>query len=310
VPSTKEKPDMNIIPLSLLLIARWLIYVISDGRKIPFNPHTLWPANSPDACASYDFVTDCLANARAHPDREPPVEGPRFDGIGFRFDWDATAPFAFIDLDKCRDLETGEIEPWALAIISRLNSYTEVSPSGSGLHVFVRTQQPPVGRCRRGRIEIYTRVRWSTITGQHLAGTPLDLEDRTSELLALHREVFGAVEPPAPLPPASPATTSPLTDAELLHLAKTAANGQHFRELFDGPVPPGDRSRLDFELVCKLMFWFGHDFDRVDRMFRQSALMRPKWLRADYRIRTMRAAAARVTEQYSPTLKKEKKHAA
>jgi primase-polymerase (primpol)-like protein len=105
-------------------------------------------------------------------------------------------------------------------------------------------------------------------------------------------------------------TTSPLTDAELLHLARTAANGRHFRELFDGPVPPGDRSRLDFELVAKLMFWAGHDFERVDRLFQRSALRRPKWFRADYRLRTMRAAAARVTEQYSPTLKKEVSHAA
>jgi putative DNA primase/helicase len=115
-------------------------------------------------------------------------------------------------------------------------------------------------------------------------------------------------EAPAPLPPAS-SSTSPLTDAELLHLALTAANGRNFHELYKGPVPPGDRSRLDFELNCKLMFWFAHDFERVDRVFRQSALMRPKWLRADYRIRTMRAAAARCTEQYNPTLKKEQTHA-
>ena len=138
----------------------------------------------------------------------------------------------------------------------------------------------------------------------------MDLEDRTSELLALHQEVFGVAEAPAPLPPASPTATSPLSDAELLHLARTAANGRRFRELFDGPVPPGDHSRLDFELNCKLLFWFGHDFDRVDRLFRQSALMRPKWLRADYRLRTMRNAAARCTEQYSPTLKKEVNRAA
>ena len=297
---------MTIIPISLLAIARWVLYVISCGRKIPLDPRTLRPSNGPDAYADYQFVANRLADAHASVDGA----GTRLDGLGFRFEYDATAPFAFIDLDHCRDPQTGEIEPWALAIISRLNSYTEVSPSGTGLHIFCRTQQPPEGGCRKGRIEVYTQSRWATVTGQHVDGTPVDLEDRTHELLALHQEVFGVAEAPALLPPASPATTSPLTDAELLHLAKTAANGRRFHELFSGPVPPGDRSRLDFELNCKLMFWFGHDFERVDRMFRQSALMRPKWLRADYRIRTMRAAAARVTEQYSPTLKKEKTHAA
>jgi putative DNA primase/helicase len=297
---------MTIIPTSLLAIARWILYVISCGRKIPLDPRTLRPSNGPDAYADYQFVANRLADAHASVDGA----GTRPDGPGFRFDYDETAPFAFIDLDHCRNPETGEIEPWALAIITRLNSFTEVSASGGGIHIYCRTQQPPEGGCRKGHVEIYSRARWATITGQHVEGTPLDLEDRTHELLALHQEVFGVAEAPAPLPPASSATTSPLTDAELLHLARTAANWKHFRQLFDGPVPPGDHSRLDYELVCKLMFWFGHDFDRVDRMFGQSALMRPKWLRADYRLRTMRAAAARVTEQYCPTLKKEKTHAA
>ena len=296
---------MTIIP-SLLIIARWILYKISCGRKIPLDPRTLRPSNGPDAYADYQFVAKRLADAHASVDGA----GTRPDGLGFRFEWDATAPFAFVDLDHCRDPQTGEIEPWALVIITRMNSYTETSPSRTGVHIFCRTQRPPEGRCRKGHVEIYTRSRWATITGQHVEGTPVDLEDRTHELLALHQEIFGVAEAPAPLPPASSMTTSPLTDAELLHLARTAANGRHFRELFDGPVPPGDRSRLDFELVCKLLFWFGHDFDRVDRLFQRSALRRPKWFRADYRLRTMRAAAARCTEQYTPSVTKEKTHAA
>jgi primase-polymerase (primpol)-like protein len=297
---------MTIIPVSLLAIARWVLYVISSGRKIPLDPHTLRPSNGPDSCADYQFVANRLTDAYTSVDGV----GARPNGVGFRFDWDTTAPFAFVDLDHCRDPQTGQIEPWALAIITRLNSYTEVSPSGTGLHIFCKTQRPPEGGCRKGHLEIYTRSRWSTITGQHVDGTPVDLEDRTAELLALHQEVFGVAEVPALQPSASSAITSPLTDAELLHLARTAANWRDFRKLFDGPVPPGDRSRLDFELVAKLMFWFGKDYERIDRLFRQSALMRPKWFRADYRIHTMRAAAARCHEQFSPTLKKEQTNAA
>jgi primase-polymerase (primpol)-like protein len=295
---------MNIIPLSLILIPRWFLYQVSDGRKIPINPYTLRPGNSRDSGSSYEFATERLATA----------EGQRYGGLIFRFDHDETAPFGFVDIDHCRNPQTGVIEPWALDIIKELGSYTEVSPSGTGVHILCRTERPPSGGCRKGRIEIYTRARCATVTGQHLTGTPLDLEDRTSELLELHQEVFGAVEPPAvpvpELPVLASTTTSPLTDAELLHLARTAANGRRFRELFDGPVPPGDHSRLDFELVCKLLFWGGHDFERVDRLFRQSALMRSKWWRADYRLRTMRNAAARCTEQYCPALTKESAHAA
>jgi primase-polymerase (primpol)-like protein len=168
---------------------------------------------------------------------------------------------------------------------------------------------PDEGAIQKGRIEIYTRSRWATVTGQHVEGTPVDLEDRTDELLSLHREIFRVVEVPLP-PAAAPNAISPLSDTELLHLAQTARNGRRFHELYYGPVPPGDHSRLDFELVAKLMFWAGHDFDRVDRLFRQSALMRSKWLRADYRIRTLRSASSRVTEHHSPSLTvKEQKHA-
>jgi len=294
---------MTIIPTSLLLIARWVLYVTSGERKIPLDPRTLRPSNSPDACATY-----CITKARAHVDGDLPANGCRPNGLGFRFEYDQSAPFAFIDLDGCRNPKTGEIESWALAIIKRLNSYTELSPSGTGIHIYCKTQQPPAGGCRKGHVEVYTQSRWATVTGQHLEGTPIDLEDRTFELLALHREIFGVRDIPPPAPPAAPAAST-LSDAELLHLAKTAANGRRFCELFCGPVPPGDRSKLDFELVAKLMFWCGHDFERVDRLFRQSALVRPKWWRADYRIRTMRAAAARCTEQYIPSVNKEVSYA-
>ena len=125
---------MTIIPSSFLAVARWILYVISCGRKIPLDPHTLRPSNSPDSCADYQFAANRLADAHASINGV----GACPDGLGFRFDWDASAPFAFVDLDHCRNRETGEIEPWALAIISRLNSYTEVSPSGTGLHILDR----------------------------------------------------------------------------------------------------------------------------------------------------------------------------
>src|ERR1022692_3250750 len=172
---------MNSIPNALIPIPRWFLYAASEGRKVPIDPHTLRPGNSPDGGATYEFVTNRLAN--------PPVEGPRLDGLIFRFNYDVIAPFGFIDLDHCRNPETGEIESWARAIITRLDSYTEVSPSFTGIHVFVRTQQPPVGGCRKGQIEIYSQSRCSTVTGRHLAETPADLEDRTDELLSIHREI-------------------------------------------------------------------------------------------------------------------------
>lgn len=290
---------MIIIPATLRFRDRWLLYVMSDGRKIPFNPKTLWPANSTEAAASFDYVRECLENARAYSNVGPRAEGLHFDGFGFQLG----DGIACVDLDHCRDAETGGIKSGASEVIARLNSFTEVSRSGQGVHIFCQTQRPPTRGCRKGQIEIYTEKRWIAVTGDHLTGTPTDLADRSEELLALHRDIFGAPQPPAELV-CAPTVNSALTNEHLLGLARTATNGQRFRELFDGPIPPGDHSRQDYELICKLLFWFGPDLERVDRVFRQSALMRPKWLRADYRIRTMRNAAARVTEWYTPSVEK------
>ncbi len=57
-------------------------------------------------------------------------------------------PYSVIDLDSCRDPETGHIEAWAMKIVELLDSYTEVSPSGRGLHVWVRGKVPGDRRCR------------------------------------------------------------------------------------------------------------------------------------------------------------------
>src|SRR4051812_3244405 len=80
-----------------------------------------------------------------------------YDGIGLVFT--ESDPFCGVDLDECRDPETGEIQVWAQEIIDELDSYAEVSPSGKGVHVLVKAKLPP-GRNRKGTIEMYDRKRY------------------------------------------------------------------------------------------------------------------------------------------------------
>ena len=86
-----------------------------------------------------------------------------YDGIMYALA--SNDPFTFIDLDKCRDPETKIVKEWALDIIKPLNGYCELSPSGTGIHLFVRAQLPP-GRRRIGHIEMYDQNRFATMTGQ------------------------------------------------------------------------------------------------------------------------------------------------
>ena len=77
--------------------------------------------------------------------------------------------FAGVDLDHCRDPETGTIEPWAAEIVKLFGTYTKVSPSGTGVKLFGRGALPEgvTGR-RKGHIEVYGATRYFTVTGHRL----------------------------------------------------------------------------------------------------------------------------------------------
>ena len=120
-------------------------------QKMPFTPNTGTQASStnPKTWGTFaEAVTACEMQ-------------PNLSGIGFVFS--AEDPFTGIDLDKCRDSETGEIQSWALDIVRRFNSYAEISPSGTGIHIIVKGSLPS-GK-RKGRIELYDRGRYFTMTG-------------------------------------------------------------------------------------------------------------------------------------------------
>src|SRR5215211_2664823 len=82
----------------------------------------------------------------------------------------AEEPYVGVDLDKCLDPETGELTEWATRILVRLDSYGEISPSQTGVKVWVKA--PSIVRAYvKSRLEIYPFGRYFTVTG-----LTLDLE--------------------------------------------------------------------------------------------------------------------------------------
>jgi putative DNA primase/helicase len=223
-----------------------------------------------------------------------------FQGIGYVFS--PQDDYAGVDLDHCRDLETGEIEPWARANIDRLQSYTEKSPSGTGLHILIKGKVPTGGN-KKGKVEMYSQGRFFTMTGDHLGGTPLTIEPRQTELETLHREVFG--KPKDAPKPASPGPALELSDRELIEKAQTARNGDKFSRLWRGDTTGyGSPSEAAAALLNHLVFWCRPDPARIDRLFRQSGLMREKWDRpqsgSTWGGLEIQKAINRATEFYTP----------
>jgi hypothetical protein len=214
------------------------------------------------------------------------------DGIGFVFSEDD--PFAGVDLDDCRNPETGKLESWAARVVEEFSSYTEVSPSGTGVKIFAVGVLLPGGRNRSGNIEVYDRKRYFVVTGRCCPGTPAGLEQREEQLQALQRRLAEKKSPNK-----AEAPRADLTDLELIEKAKAAKNGAKFARLFAGDTSGyGSPSEADLALCSILAFWAQGDPARIDALFRQSGLYRDKWERADYRKDTIARALEGRTEFY------------
>jgi putative DNA primase/helicase len=89
-----------------------------------------------------------------------------YDGIGFVFC--SADPFVGIDLDDCRNPQTGEVEPWAQKIVDTFagEGYVEASPSGTGVHIIVKGSQKE--GARRGCVEMYGQDRYFSVTGEKI----------------------------------------------------------------------------------------------------------------------------------------------
>lgn len=125
-------------------------------------------------------------------------------GIGYVLSEDDDLTGA--DLDKVRDPTTGHLEPWAQAIIELAETYTEISPSGTGLRLIWRGKVEKTLKSDPCHVEIYGSLRYLTITGWHLDGTPEDILPAPLTLTALQDRVAAwkaETAPPAPEPRAA-----------------------------------------------------------------------------------------------------------
>lgn len=295
-------PHAASIPRVMRDNPAWVVWKLEPSprdpsklTKVPYSAHDGSNASSTDPATWATFKQALLFH----------LDNDWTDGVGMVVcDED---DFVGIDLDHCRDPETGTIEPWAQHVVETVNSYTEVTPSNAGLRIFARGTLPPSGR-KRGDFEIYENGRYLTVTGQHLEGTPLTVEARELEIRRVHREVWPDQGKPKPADRPAPQPTN-LADSELLAKASAATNGAKFSALWSGSTAGyPSQSEADMALCNLLAFWTGGDAGRMDSLFRASGLYRPKWDERHYGggqtygDHTIEAAVDNATEFYTPPL--------
>lgn len=163
----------------------WVRYKLSKPnhlgkrKKIPHDPAEDRRASVTNP-SSWGTFEECVANVGKH----------GTDGVGIVL---GTDDLVGIDLDGVRDPETGVITPEAMAIIERFNSCTEVSPSGTGIHIFTRGRLPFDGKNDGKGHEIYGEGRFIAITGVMVPGHEGEPQERQDEIDWFVEEFFGEI---------------------------------------------------------------------------------------------------------------------
>lgn len=181
-----------------------------------------------------------------------------------------------IDLDHVIS-EDGTMEPWAAEIIRMMDSYTELSPSGTGVHIYARGKIPPKDR-KNGKVEMYDERRYFTVTG-NVYGDLKPLSERTKEAASVHRQYLKRDRREnMQQNTAAVAYVASRDVEELVKRAEKAKNGDKFSLLYKGTASGyASQSQADQALCNILAFYAGGDRTLIDAAFRSSGLMRPKW---------------------------------
>jgi hypothetical protein len=298
IPATKVG-----IPAEILQLRQWVAWRYGETRpngkksKLPINPRTGYRAGTdkPETWASYSAAVEVAK-----------LYG--LAGIGFMFS--QADSFAGVDLDGC--IEGGEIAPWAQNIVDSLDSYAEISPSGCGIKIIAKGSLPTDKTgVHVGKVEMYHYGRYFTITGAALESGK-GITESQAALNELYRETVAdrdakaaqkrtAATAATQTPQGARTTTAAGFFGDDKRLLEKASRNQPFPALYYAGDTSGFASQSDADLyLCgALAFWTGKDAERMDRLFRASALYRDKWDRAAYRDSTIEIAISRCRSTYT-----------
>ena len=236
---------------------------VCHKNKIPIDPKTGKNAKSNDrhTWGTYEQAKSLMESDSS------------ISGLGFMF---TNSPYVGIDIDHC--IINGELSQMANKIINTVNSYTEVSPSGTGIHIICEGKLEGVGRKNSTLgLEMYETGRYFTVTENTLKDYKT-VQKRQDEIQALYTKYFNT--PKKTTASASKKqTVLYLDDDKLIELAGKSKNSDKFIALYNGDWQTyyNSQSEADIAFCNMLAFWTGRDEQQMDRIFRTSGLMRDKW---------------------------------
>lgn len=234
------------IPALLKQRPNWVVWGLpGETPKAPFEPRSLLSnsqnpakAGQPETWGRYHHASECVRRGLAQ-------------GIGYQFDGSGIYG---VDLDHVLD-GAGVLTPQAWEVVDSLASYTEASPSGTGLHIFVLAPGANITRHRKkdGFVEIYGDKRYFTVTG-NIYGSMRGIEERTQALQSIHDHFFLAGA--AHREDDHAIVSMPVQSVEQEQFLRAGLERDRvFRALWAGERRYGDESGNDQALMNKLAYW-------------------------------------------------------
>lgn len=292
---------LSNIPDELKQLNNWCVWKFENRNgkrtKIPFNAETGEFAKSNDKSTWSSYETA--------------VNAEDVDGIGFFFE----PPYLGIDIDDIDDdLHRFKQGDKLDNIVSEFNeafkSYTEVSPSGNGLHIIVKGKIPG-SRRRKGNIEMYDSGRFFTMTGKNIG----KYKDVTEVSEQVFKTIYNKYLPDNTIK--YPTTNNyqenihNLSEIDVINEIYNSKQAKLFDDLMKGNYEPyyTSHSEADMALANILAFWCAKDYSQMDSIFRQSNLYRDKWdekrKNSTYGEQTLFKAINEVNNIYTPKQEKE-----
>ncbi|MEX3481296.1 phage/plasmid primase, P4 family [Staphylococcus hominis] len=292
---------LSNIPDELKQLNNWCVWKFENRNgkrtKIPFNAATGEFAKSNDKSTWSSYETA--------------VNAEGVDGIGFFFE----PPYLGIDIDDIDDdLHRFKQGDKLDNIVSEFNeafkSYTEVSPSGNGLHIIVKGKIPG-SRRRKGNIEMYDSGRFFTMTGKNIG----KYKDVTEVSEQVFKTIYNKYLPDNTIK--YPTTNNyqenihNLSEIDVINEIYNSKQAKLFDDLMKGNYEPyyTSHSEADMALANILAFWCAKDYSQMDSIFRQSNLYRDKWdekrKNSTYGEQTLFKAINEVNNIYTPKQERE-----
>lgn len=276
------------IPDEMKSLDNWVLWKLVDRNdkktKIPFQINSIEAkVHNPQTWTSFENVCRWFA------------EGTEYGGIGFVFS--KNAGLIGIDFDHIKDKNTDEWNQEEIQDALSIGSYTEISPSGDGLHVICIGKKPGT-ICKAGNHEMYDNVHYFTVTGNRFPGSNQCVLRSQPGIDRLYVKWFGNKENshPAkvehkPVKPVQIIGDLPiLSDDEIIGLCNNAKNSLKFKNLFNGDWSGyNSQSEADFAL-CRILAFYSSDPGQVERIMQMSSLSREKWNRPGYLSKTVNNA--------------------